>query len=385
MRCRRRQAARGSHRARRSCRRRRSRRSPTSTTRRATSRCRPSGRVFFTLHPDGKPPMKVVELVDGKPVPYPDAAFQQPSRARRTSSRRSRCASTGRTGSGCSTTPTTRAASRASLAFDLATNQLVHQYDFPSDGRRLPVDAERLPGRSRRRDRSTSPSRARSGRRPALVVYDVEHKTSRRAARRPSVGAGRGLRHEGAGPRHGRLGVYTLRIGVDSIALDAAASGSTTAPVNGDRMYRVRTARSERRVALARRRSARRSRTTARRRSATASPSTTPATSTSPTPSTRPSLTLGPDRHARRRWSRTRGCAGPTASASVPTAGSTSPAARCSTSSSSSAGAQARARAVPDLPLQAGRQRASPAIDEDFTAETRRRGDCLLEMRSEAH
>ena len=34
------------------------------------------GRVFFTLHPDGKPPVKVVELVDGKPVPYPNAEYQ---------------------------------------------------------------------------------------------------------------------------------------------------------------------------------------------------------------------------------------------------------------------------------------------------------------------
>src|SRR5436190_21833864 len=34
------------------------------------------GRVFLTLHPDGKPPQKVVELVDGKPVPFPDASFQ---------------------------------------------------------------------------------------------------------------------------------------------------------------------------------------------------------------------------------------------------------------------------------------------------------------------
>ena len=32
----------------------------------------PDGRLFFTLHPDGDPPIKVAELVDGKPVPYPN-------------------------------------------------------------------------------------------------------------------------------------------------------------------------------------------------------------------------------------------------------------------------------------------------------------------------
>ena len=38
-----------------------------------------TGRVFFTLHPDGKPPHKVVELIDGRPTPYPSEAFQTPS------------------------------------------------------------------------------------------------------------------------------------------------------------------------------------------------------------------------------------------------------------------------------------------------------------------
>src|SRR5207247_2747505 len=37
----------------------------------------PTGRVFFTLHPNGDPPIKLVELVGGKPVPYPDEASQQ--------------------------------------------------------------------------------------------------------------------------------------------------------------------------------------------------------------------------------------------------------------------------------------------------------------------
>src|SRR5436309_8759475 len=35
-----------------------------------------TGRVFFTLHPSGHPPIKLVELAGGKPVPYPDAASQ---------------------------------------------------------------------------------------------------------------------------------------------------------------------------------------------------------------------------------------------------------------------------------------------------------------------
>ena len=170
------------------------------------------GRVFLTLHPDGKPPTKVAELVDGKPVPFPDAAFAA-------SRPRSRCASTVRIGSGCSTHADYAQGSRASSRSTSRSRQLVHQYDFPSEVAgflsMLNDFAVSPDGRA-----STSPSRARSGRRRPLVVYDVEHQTSRRLLdRHPSV-----LPRNYVMNVDGRdmvvLGVYTLRIGVDSITLD---------------------------------------------------------------------------------------------------------------------------------------------------------------------
>ena len=36
-----------------------------------------SGRVFFTFHPEGKPTIKVAELVDGKPVAFLDSSGVQ--------------------------------------------------------------------------------------------------------------------------------------------------------------------------------------------------------------------------------------------------------------------------------------------------------------------
>ena len=36
-----------------------------------------SGRVFFTFHPEGSPPIRVAELVGGKPVAYPNEEFQK--------------------------------------------------------------------------------------------------------------------------------------------------------------------------------------------------------------------------------------------------------------------------------------------------------------------
>jgi len=55
-----------------------------------------TGRVFITLHPNGAPPVNVVELIDGKPVPYPTRPSRSPPRASPPSTRSSRCASTAR-------------------------------------------------------------------------------------------------------------------------------------------------------------------------------------------------------------------------------------------------------------------------------------------------
>src|SRR5262245_57492698 len=87
----------------------------------------PTGRVFFTLHPNGEPPTKVVELVNGKPVPYPDEAsqatrFDSPLAVRIDRQGRLWTLDFARYARG----------QPRLLAFDLASNTLVHQYDFPS-------------------------------------------------------------------------------------------------------------------------------------------------------------------------------------------------------------------------------------------------------------
>jgi hypothetical protein len=92
-----------------------------------------SGRVFLSLHPAGDPPTKVVELIDGKPVPYPDASFQHP-RGDAPSfdtvpavriDRKDRLWALDHAGFG-------RGQPRI-VAFDLGTGALVHRYDFPSE------------------------------------------------------------------------------------------------------------------------------------------------------------------------------------------------------------------------------------------------------------
>lgn len=200
-----------------------------------------TGRVFLTLHPDGKPPVKVVELVDGKPVPFPDEAFQRPEK-----------------GTPHFQSPLSLRIDRQGrlwvldhadfgrgqpriTAFDPTSRALVHQYDFPSDVAgflSMLNDFAVSPDGTRIYIAESSPI----AQTPALVAYDVARKVSRRLLdSHPSV-----LPEDYVLNAAGRdmvvLGVYTLRIGVDSIALDREGRWLYYAPVNGGRMYRIATA-----------------------------------------------------------------------------------------------------------------------------------------------
>jgi sugar lactone lactonase YvrE len=183
--------------------------------------------------------MKLVELVNGKPVPYPDAAFQQAH---------------GKPGL---QSPLALRIDRQNrlwvldyadyargqpriLAFDLATDQLVHQYDFPSDTApflSMLNDFQVDPAGEKIYIAEASPIL----RRPALVIYDVKNKTSRRVLDGdPSVQAEPYV-VQAPGRDMVIYGIYALRIPVDSIALDAAGEWLYYGPLSGDRMYRVRT------------------------------------------------------------------------------------------------------------------------------------------------
>jgi sugar lactone lactonase YvrE len=200
----------------------------------------PGGRVFLSLHPAGDPPTKVVELIGGKPVPYPDAGFQQPRSdapsfdtvlsLRIDRQDRLWTLDYARYGRG----------QPRLLAFDLHTNAVVHQYDFPSSVAgflSMLNDFQVDPAGEHVYIAETSPIRQR----PALVVYDVARRTSRRVLDgHPSVQAGGWVTHT---PERTMkvLGVFPIRIGVDSIALDERGEWLYYGPFTGDRLYRIRT------------------------------------------------------------------------------------------------------------------------------------------------
>jgi len=145
------------------------------------------GRVFFTLHPDGRPPAKVLELVDGKPIPYPNEEFQHPAEgtAHFQSPLALRVDGRGRLW-GLDYADYGRGQPRL-VAFDLATNALVEQVDFPSDVAgflSMLNDFQVDPRGEFIYIAETSPFLQR----PALIVYDSVHRTSRRVLQgHPSV------------------------------------------------------------------------------------------------------------------------------------------------------------------------------------------------------
>ena len=199
-----------------------------------------TGRVFLTLHPNGDPPVNVVELIDGKPVPYPDAAFQKPTAGKPSfdtvlSMRIDRqdrlwTLDFARYGRG----------QPRLLGFDIGTGAVVHQYDFPSSVAgflSMLNDFQVDPQGVKIYIAETSPILQK----PALVVYDVVKRTSRRVLEgHPSVQAGNWVIR--TPEREMRiLGVYPLRIGVDSITLDDRGEWLYYGPFSGDLLYRIAT------------------------------------------------------------------------------------------------------------------------------------------------
>jgi sugar lactone lactonase YvrE len=199
------------------------------------------GRVFFTYHPDGDPPVKLAELVDGKPVPYPNEAFQTSS-----------------DGNLHLQTPLALRIDTKNrlwvldyagyamgqprlIAFDLATGRVDHVQDFPSDVTpflSMLNDFQVSPDGNKVYIAEASPIRQH----PALIVYDVPSGKSRRVLDgHPSVQAQDYLLQA---PRRDirAFGLYALKIPVDSIALDAPGEWLYYGPLSGDRLYRIRTA-----------------------------------------------------------------------------------------------------------------------------------------------
>jgi sugar lactone lactonase YvrE len=193
----------------------------------------PDGQVFFTYHPDGGSPESVMTLRDGKPVPFPSPGFTDfDTVLSMRIDRQGRLWTLDHARYG-------RGQPRL-LAFDPATGREVHRYDFPSEVAGLLSmlnDFQVDPAGERIYIAESSPIAGT----PALIVYDVATRTSRRLLDgHPSVRT-EDYRIQAPGRDMTLGGLYTLRIGVDTIALDRTGEWLYYGPVTGGTLFRVRT------------------------------------------------------------------------------------------------------------------------------------------------
>lgn len=192
------------------------------------------GRVFFTFHPEARPRVKVLQLVDGKPVPYPNAEWQKRF-----------------------VTPLSLRADRQGrlwvldigyhgfrhprlYAFDLASGALVHQWDIPRaiGGFGSFVQDFQIDPQGRWLYFADLSVLAKH---PALIVYDSRTKRARRVLQgHPSV-QDRPYRIVNHGtPMELLGGLYKMHPAVDSIALDARGEWLYYGPMSHDTLFRVR-------------------------------------------------------------------------------------------------------------------------------------------------
>lgn len=195
-----------------------------------------TGRIFFTFHPEAKPDVNVAEWVDGEAIPYPenlpeDLAYQSVLSLRIDRQNRLWLLDNANHGTG---TPRI-------FAIDLSTDEVVHRHDFRSSiagiGSHL-NDFQVSPDGTRIYIADASIFRKN----PALVVYDVEKKRARRLLEgHPSVTPDPYVPVV-QGRRMIIFGIFAIRPGVDSIALDRKGERLYFAPVTDDFMHRVRRA-----------------------------------------------------------------------------------------------------------------------------------------------
>ncbi|KZZ14508.1 hypothetical protein A3750_01885 [Oleiphilus sp. HI0079] len=194
------------------------------------------GRIFFTYHPEGRPEYNLAELVNGEPT---ELRFNAPSELNIETVLSMRIDRQNRLwlldyanhGSG---TPQI-------VAIDLSSMDVVHHYVFESDI---------APLGSHLNDFQVDPTgryifiadASIFGLSPALIVYDVQTQSARRVIEdHDSVDPDNFIPFV-EGEKMLMLGVFAIRPGVDSIALDRNGEWLYFAPVTDNMMHRIRVA-----------------------------------------------------------------------------------------------------------------------------------------------
>lgn len=200
------------------------------------------GRVFFTYHAEARPTIKVLELVNGQPQPYPNLEFQseRPNHApyfdqifNLRIDRQNRLWTLDHGFHGLR--------QPRLLAFDLATNQVVHQFDIPSNiaGIGSYIQDMQIDGAG---ERVYIADIGVLAKKPAIIIYDVKNKTARRVLERHVAVTEQDYEINAQGRRmYPLFGLYWMHPALDPLALDKQDEWLYFGPMAGDTLYRART------------------------------------------------------------------------------------------------------------------------------------------------
>jgi len=198
------------------------------------------GRVFFSFHPEASPDISVAEWVDGKAVPFPSPDFQpggsDPRRFQTVLSLR-----VDRQGRLWTLDNAQHGLGQPRLlAFDLDTHEVVHQHDFDSEvaGLGSHLNDFQIDPTGKKVYIADASIFAMT---PAIVVYDIEREQARRLLEGHVSVAAEAFAPVVQGREMILYGVFTIRPGVDSIALDREGKWLYFGAVTARQLYRART------------------------------------------------------------------------------------------------------------------------------------------------
>lgn len=199
------------------------------------------GRVFFTYHAESRPDVKVLELIDGKPVPYPNLEFQskrpdgkpyfdQVFSVRIDLQNRLWTLDHGFHG----------LRQPRLLAFDLTSNQLIHDYKFPTRIAGIGSYIQDMQVDSRGEKIYISDLGVLS-KKPALIIYDTRTKDARRLLERHPALMEQDYEIKSKGRKMYPLGgLFWMHPAFDPIALDKKDEWLYFGPMSGDTLFRAK-------------------------------------------------------------------------------------------------------------------------------------------------
>lgn len=195
-------------------------------------------RIFFTMHPEAGPPVNLVEWRDGEAHPFPSTdyqpggseplAMQEVLSVRIDRQQRLWLLDNATHGSG----------QPRLLAFDISSGELVHHYDFPKDifGFGSHANDFQVSHDGNTIFISDASLLAKS---PAIVVYDVQAKRSIRQLEGHVSVTTENYVPVVQGRKMSIGGIFSVKSGVNGIALDRTGEWLYYAPLMGNHLYRV--------------------------------------------------------------------------------------------------------------------------------------------------